>query len=203
MHTTTVGAKTRAEISAVRPGREGIRIARTMTVTSRASRTWRIWPSSRTVMKERKTPASGEADGVERAQGLEREPGPAGDQPDHRHGQAGADVAQGHRAADHGERVGAADRVRLARRKSQNPNDTRKRVLASRARRSRTKPVAAGAVEAALEEGRHRGKPSARPPSTVMKPPVVNRNRSPASSTARSATASAGIRPTPIRFRFR
>ena len=57
MHTTTVGANTSAESNRVRPGLEGIRMARTMTVTVRASSTWRICPSSSTVMRERKPPA--------------------------------------------------------------------------------------------------------------------------------------------------
>jgi hypothetical protein len=58
MHTTTVGAKTRADNSRVRPGLDGIRMARTMTVTVSASSTWRIWPSSSTVMRERNPPAT-------------------------------------------------------------------------------------------------------------------------------------------------
>ena len=57
-------------------------MARTMTVTIRASSICRIWPSSWIVMKERKTPARTKLT-ASSAPRLEREPGPAGDQPEH------------------------------------------------------------------------------------------------------------------------
>ena len=93
----------------VRPGREGIRMARTMTVTIRASSIWRIWPSSCDRHEGEEAAGHDEADGIERAQAPQREPGPAGQQPEQGHRQAGAEVAERDRSAHHGDERGAAD----------------------------------------------------------------------------------------------
>ena len=59
------------------------------------------------------------------------------------------------------------------------------------------------AVSFSVRRGPYRGNASGNPPSTVRMSPVVYRNRSLASNTARSATASAGISDAPITFRWR
>ena len=98
------------------------------------------------------TAGQDEADGVERAQAPQREPGPAGQQPEHGHGQAGAEVPERHRSAHHGDEWRAADEDQAGEEEEVEPERHEEERLAEQRQALPHEAQPAGAVESPLEK---------------------------------------------------
>ena len=108
-HTRTIGTKASPVRTRVRTGVDGTRMARIITVTVVARRTWRICSLGLDGHEREPAACDHQADRVERAQRDERDAAPARQQPDQAHGRAAGDVAERHRRGQHLAERRAAD----------------------------------------------------------------------------------------------